>query len=52
MTKGNHIGFTMLDVGCGTKPKGGINIDFFRGGLNPPTGDQIQGEYMPPQGYN
>ena len=44
-----HIDFKMLDVGCGTKPKGDVNIDFFRRGFNPQTGDQIQGEFMSPQ---
>ena len=49
MVKGTHIDFKMLDVGCGTRPKGDVNIDFFRGGFNPQTGDQIQGEFMSPQ---
>lgn len=49
MAKGTHIDFKMLDVGCGTKPKGDVNVDVFRGGLNPQTGDQIQGELMSPQ---
>jgi hypothetical protein len=34
----------MLDVGCGSKPKSYVNIDFFRSGLNPKAGNQIQGE--------
>lgn len=37
----------MLDVGCGPKPRGEVNIDFFRGGQNPQTGDQVRGEFMP-----
>jgi len=49
MAKGTRIDFKILDVGCGTKPKGDVNVDFFRGGLNPQTGDQIQGELMSPQ---
>jgi ubiquinone/menaquinone biosynthesis C-methylase UbiE len=35
-----------LDVGCGSHPKGTVNMDFFRGGYNPQTGDQKKGEYM------
>ena len=42
------MSITLLDVGCGTKPKGDVNVDFFRGGLNPQTGDQIEGEFMSP----
>lgn len=49
MANRTHVDFKMLDVGCGTKPKGDVNVDFFRGGLNPQTGDQIQGEFMSPQ---
>lgn len=45
MTKEDES-FKVLDVGCGTKPKGDVNIDFFGGGLNPQTGDQVQGEFM------
>jgi hypothetical protein len=44
-----QIRFRMLDVGCGTKPKGDVNVDFFSGGFNPQTGDQIKGEFMSPQ---
>jgi SAM-dependent methyltransferase len=40
------VSFGMLDVGCGTKPKGDVNIDFFREGFNPQTGDQIRGGFM------
>ena len=49
MTKGTPVSFAMLDVGCGTKPKGDVNVDFFHGGLNPQTGDQIQGLLMSPK---
>jgi SAM-dependent methyltransferase len=49
MAKGTRIDFKMLDVGCGTKPKGDVNIDSFRGGFNPQTGNQIQGEFRSPQ---
>lgn len=49
LTNGASIDFGILDVGCGSKPKGDVNIDFFRGGLNPQTGDQIQGEFMSPK---
>lgn len=49
MTKGKHVDFKMLDVGCGVRPRGDVNIDFFRDGLNPQVGDQIQGEFMSPQ---
>lgn len=37
-----------LDVGCGTEPKGDVNVDFFKRGFNPQTGDQIHGEFMSP----
>jgi SAM-dependent methyltransferase len=35
-----------LDVGCGSTPKGTVNIDFFKEGYNPQTGDQEKGEFM------
>jgi len=38
----------ILDVGCGTQPKGDVNIDFFRSGFNPQTGGQVEGEFMSP----
>ena len=39
--------FIILDVGCGTMPKGDVNVDFFRGDdFNPQTGDQVQGAFM------
>ena len=37
---------TSLDVGCGNSPRGDVNVDVFRGGLNPQLGDQIEGEFM------
>jgi SAM-dependent methyltransferase len=41
--------YNLLDVGCGSKPKGNVNVDFFARGFNPQTGDQIQGEFMSPE---
>lgn len=35
-----------LDVGCGSNPKGTVNVDFFREGFNPQTGDQKIGDFM------
>jgi ubiquinone/menaquinone biosynthesis C-methylase UbiE len=35
-----------LDVGCGSNPKGTVNIDFFKEGFNPQTGDQKIGDYV------
>lgn len=49
LTNGASIDFEMLDVGCGSKPKGDVNVDFFQSGFNPQTGDQIQGEFMSPK---
>ena len=40
------VKFNMLDVGCGTQPKGDVNVDFFGDGFNPQTGDQIKGFFM------
>jgi SAM-dependent methyltransferase len=37
-----------LDVGCGSKPSGAVNVDCFRGGWNSQEGDQKQGEFMIP----
>jgi len=37
----------MLDVGCGTKPRGDVNVDFFGGGINFQVGDQVKGDRMP-----
>ena len=41
--------YPLLDVGCGTKPKGTVNVDFFRSGQNTQIGDQTQGENMDPR---
>jgi SAM-dependent methyltransferase len=38
-----------LDVGCGCKPKGDVNVDSFKGGRNNQEGDQKKGEYMNPK---
>jgi len=38
-----------LDAGCGSNPKGTVNIDFFRKGFNPQTGDQEIGYYVNPK---
>lgn len=38
-----------LDVGCGSNPRGDINVDFFTGGWNSQEGDQKKGELMNPQ---
>jgi ubiquinone/menaquinone biosynthesis C-methylase UbiE len=38
-----------LDVGSGSNPKGTVNVDFFREGFNPQTGDQKTGEYVKAQ---
>jgi hypothetical protein len=37
-----------LDVGCGSKPSGDINADFFSGGWNRQEGDQSKGEFLNP----
>jgi ubiquinone/menaquinone biosynthesis C-methylase UbiE len=39
----------LLDVGCGTKPKGDVNVDFFRQGFNLQVEDQKVGAYMSPK---
>ena len=33
-------------MGCALNPKGTVNVDFFREGHNPQTGDQKKGEYL------
>lgn len=38
-----------LDVGCGSKPRGDVNVDFFSGGWNPQEGDQQKGKYLNPK---
>ena len=35
-----------LDVGCGSRPHGDVNVDFFRRGWNRQEGDQDKGEYV------
>lgn len=37
-----------LDVGCGSRPTGDINVDCFTRGWNSQEGDQKQGEFMNP----
>lgn len=37
-----------LDVGCGSNPKGEVNVDFFRAGWNKQEADQDKGEYVNP----
>jgi SAM-dependent methyltransferase len=39
----------VLDVGCGSKPKGSVNVDFFRYGFNMQEGDQKKGEFLDPK---
>jgi SAM-dependent methyltransferase len=46
VTNEKQVYFKMLDVGCGTRPKGDVNVDFFQEGFNPHTGDQIRGGFM------
>lgn len=38
----------VLDVGCGTRFKGDVNVDFFKRGWNRQESDQEQGEYLDP----
>jgi SAM-dependent methyltransferase len=38
-----------LDVGCGSKPTGDVNVDFFARGWNNQEGDQKRGEYLSPK---
>jgi len=40
--------FNLLDVGCGTSPRGDVNVDSFRRGLNPQIGDQVKGDFVYP----
>jgi hypothetical protein len=49
MTEDAHSEFNMLDVGFGTLPRGDVNVDFFRSGFNPQTGDQIKGGFVSPK---
>lgn len=39
----------LLDVGCGSRPKGDVNVDFFRGGWNKQEADQDRGEFVNPK---
>jgi SAM-dependent methyltransferase len=48
-SKLEHAKRISLDVGCGSNPKGTVNIDFFREGYNPQTGDQKIGDYVKAQ---
>ena len=36
-------------MGCGSRPTGDVNVDFFSGGWNSQEGDQKQGEFMNPR---
>lgn len=38
----------ILDVGCGIRPRGTVNVDFFARGNNVQIGDQVKGEFMDP----
>lgn len=49
MSREDQLEFNSLDVGCGARPKGDVNVDFFGGGFNPQTGNQIQGDCMTPR---
>lgn len=39
----------ILDVGCGSRPKGDVNVDFFKGGWNRQEADQDKGEFVDPK---
>jgi hypothetical protein len=39
----------VLDCGCGSRPKGDVNVDCFRGGWNHQEADQDRGEYVNPK---
>jgi hypothetical protein len=47
-TRGAIIKVKVLDVGCGKSPKGDVNVDFCREGINPQLGDQVGGQYVSP----
>jgi hypothetical protein len=49
MPEEEHADFNLLDISCNARPKGDVNISFFRCGLNPQTGERIQEKFMPPQ---
>jgi SAM-dependent methyltransferase len=46
MTGQDSLDFNMADIGFGTMPRGDVNVDFFRSGFNPQTGDQIKGGFV------
>lgn len=48
MTKQDSLDFNMADIGFGTIPRGDVNVDFFRSGFNPQTGDQTKGGFVSP----
>lgn len=39
----------VLDVGCGSRGKGDVNVDFFKGGWNKQEADQDKGEFVDPR---
>lgn len=39
----------VLDCGCGSRPKGDVNVDCFRGGWNHQEADQDRGEFVNPK---
>ena len=39
----------MLDIGCGSKPTGDVNVDSFKQGWNPQEGDQKKGVFVDPK---
>lgn len=43
------LSLNVLDVGCGAIPKGDINVDFFKGGVNKQVGNQKTGVYVNPK---
>lgn len=42
------VALVTLDVGCGSNPKGDVNVDVFRSGWNRQEADQIRGEFVNP----
>ena len=42
------IFIVILDVGCGSRFKGDVNTDIFRGGWNRQEADQYKGEFVDP----
>jgi hypothetical protein len=39
----------VLDCGCGSRPRGDVNVDFFKGGWNRQEADQDKGEFVNPK---